>query len=205
MRGHLTNQVVLVAMLAALAGCDRSSSGDVAGGESPFGDRGPASPLLQPFQVKWQFDLERTLALWKAKGVPPTQIAQARATTQAVPLHPDMRIQGNAAVLLGPGPLEGEYAFFAMHPHNQWAGGKAWHHEDRHDPGDMSKCYARLELKESGSELHLSLRNEETAANVNDPDLTNTPPTAGSATTCGADAAPDPPWSAWETYVFVRQ
>ena len=203
MKRRVTRQILLLALLTSVAGCDSPS--DSSNG-SPFGNTGPASALMQPFQGKWKFDLERTLALWKAKGVAASQIAQLRATRQAsIPLHPDLRIEGNLAVLLGPGPLEGEYTFFAMHPHNQSACGKAWHHEDRHDPGDMSKCYARLELKENGAELYLSLRNEEDAASPNDPDATNMPPAAGSAATCGADAAPNPPWSAWETYVFVKE
>ena len=67
----------------------------------------------------------------------------------------------------------------------------------------MSKVLARLQLRDDG-DLLLSLRHDENAANTNDPDLTNMPATAGSAQTCGADAAPDPPWSPWSTYVFER-
>jgi hypothetical protein len=108
----------------------------------------------------------------------------------------------NDTAILSPMPLEGEYKFFALHPHNRWTCGKAWHHEDRNDPGDMNKCYARLEVKDA--DLHLSLRDDDNPANPNDPDVVTMPTLAGSSTNCGADAAPDPPWSAWRTYVFER-
>jgi hypothetical protein len=89
-----------------------------------------------------------------------------------------------------------------LHQHNQWVCGKAWYHEDRHDPGDMSKCFVRLEIV--NADLHFSLRQQDGVLNLNDPDLTNMPITAGSASACTADAAADPPWSPWTTYVFIR-
>ena len=120
-------------------------------------------------------------------GVPAAEIAAAAKTKgDPYPLHADMSINGNVAVLKG--SPEGEYFFFAVHPHGQWLCGKAWHHEDRHDPGDMTKCYVRLELKDQ--DLHLSVRMED-SDNPNDPDLTKLPAAAGSAGTCRADAAPD--------------
>ena len=48
-----------------------------------------------------------------------------------------MVIKGNRAELSG--FPAGEYHFFALHTHGQQVCGKAWHHEDRYDPGDMSK------------------------------------------------------------------
>ena len=194
--------MIRVAALALLAvalsvGCDRSASTP---GGGPTGAGARKTPLMQPFQGPWKFDAAKTVARWQADAVPAAEVAQAQAMGAA--LHPDMTIGGDAAVLAG--PIEGEYAFFALHPHNQWVCGKAWHHEDREDPGDMSKCYARLELREDGKELHLSLRMEEDAANPNDPDVMNMPATAGSASNCGADGAPAPAWSPWRTYVFVR-
>ena len=194
-----------LAVLLSLTACDRSGGGGSGSGgaasDSPFADAPPASPLLQPFAGQWQFHLDKTLAAWKAAGVPAAEIAAAEKMKGApYPLHADMSIQGNVAVLKG--SPEGEYFFFGVHPHGQWVCGKAWHHEDRHDPGEMSKCYVRLELKDQ--ELHLSVRMEDGGPNPNDPDLTKLPAAAGSAGTCRADAAPDPPWSKWETYVFVR-
>ena len=175
--------------------CDRSG-----GGGSPFGNGPPPSPLLQPFEGAWRVDLEKTIALWKERGVPSETITQAR-TAAAITgaLHEDMKIKRNVAVLAG--SPQGEYYFFAVHSHGQQVCAKAWHHEDRTDPGDMSKCYVRLELK--GADLHFTQRLEEDAANPNDPDAATQPPTMP-ANACTADADPEPAWTPWTTYVFVK-
>lgn len=119
---------------------------------------------------------------------------------KAFPVHADMNIQNDTALL--PGTVAGSYQFFALHAHNQWACGKAWHHEDVNDPGDMDKYLVRLELRDA--DLHLSVRTHDSAADPADPDVTNMPLTANSASNCPADAGPTPPWSPWRTYVFVR-
>lgn len=190
-------RIIPLLLVIFLADCDQSG-GTPGGGPTGAGAR--TTPLMQPFQGPWKFDSTKTLARWKADSVPAAEIAQAQAAGSS--LHADMTIGGDAAILAG--AIEGEYAFFALHPHNQWVCGKAWHHEDREDPGDMSKCYARLELREDGKELHLSLRTETGSVNPNDPDITTMPPTAGSASTCGADGAPATAWTPWRTYVFLR-
>ena len=164
---------------------------------SGCGNAGSPSPpvaLLSPYQGPWQFDARKTDALWRSQLTPADRIAWG------VPRHPDMTLSGSVAVL--PGPIEGEYAFFALHRHDQWVCGKAWHHEDRQDHGDMGKCYVRLER--AGPDLHLSVRMHDGHPDLDDPDLTNMPPTAGSKDTCSADAPAGPPWSPWMTYVFVR-
>jgi hypothetical protein len=158
-------------------------------------------PPLQPVQGGWRLDHEKTLAAWQAERVPAAEIAQARAVGPSSRLHPDMTIVGDVAVLSG--FPEGEYRFFALHPHDRWICGKAWHHEDRHDPGDMSKCYVRLEPKDG--ELRLSVRMEDAGAELDDPDVSEMPTTAGSAAECQADAAPEPDWSPWATFVFVKK
>jgi hypothetical protein len=197
----MTRRLPMLALLVLfVVGCDNSSSTSSGGATAPPGG-GTVVPILQPYHGAWRFSLPKTLARWQADGVPAAEIAQAKTLAQQFPLHPDMVITNDTAIL-SPQPLEGEYKFFALHPHNPWTCGKAWHHEDRHDPGDMSKCFVRLEVKDS--DLHLSLRDDENPANPNDPDVATTPTLAGSATNCGADAAPDPPWSAWRTYVFER-
>jgi hypothetical protein len=197
--------LLLVALL--LLGCDRNPSGvsapsSAGSGSSPTGYGGSpaAAALLQPFQGNWKFDLEKTLALWKSKGVSQNEIDQARALTSIVPLHPDMALHADVAVLKGK-PAEGEYAFFALHAHAQFICGKAWHHEDRHDPGDMDKYLVRLQLHDA--DLWLSARIPEDAADPADPEVANPPPLAGAAATCNADTLKDPPWSPWRTFIFV--
>jgi len=180
----------LVLLAITLAGCGREDN------DSPTGNASANVPLMKPFEGVWQFDLEKTIALMKSQGVPQAQLDQMRTVAAFMPS--EMKINGNIAVL--PGIVEGEYMLFALHPHNQRVCGKAWHHEDRHDPGDMSKCYVRLELK--SSDLHFSTREAEDSADPNDPDIINPPIVAGSAQTCGADAAAQPQWSPWMTYVY---
>jgi hypothetical protein len=179
-----------IALSVLVAGCERSATSTGGG----------ATPVMKQFGGDWRFDLERSLAEWKAQGVPLEEIDDVRDLAKRMAIHPDMTIDGGKATLRG--RPQGEYHFFALHPHGNWACGKAWHHEDRHDPGDMSKCLARLEIREDGL-LYLSLRHHDDPADENDPDVRTMPPLAGSATTCTADAQSDPPWSVWHTYVFA--
>jgi hypothetical protein len=195
--------IPLLLVVASLFACDRSATtAGTAPAAGPAAATAVTTPLMQPFQGAWRFDLQKTLALWQAQGVPQSDIVQVRTLAKAITIHHDMTIIGNAAVFAR--SPQGSYDFFALHPHNPWVCGKAWLHEDRQDPGDMVKCYARLELKEDGRELHLSTRMHDDAADPTDPDVANSPVTAGSATSCGADAETNPPWSPWRTYVFVK-
>jgi hypothetical protein len=155
--------------------------------------------MLQPFQGEWKLSLSKTLANWQANGMSADEIAQARKLGATIPIHPDMLIEGTAAIL-HPGVVEGSYDFFALHAHPNFVCGKAWHHEDRNDPGDMEKDLVRLELRDK--DLHLSLRAPQDSLSLNDPDLTNTPVTAGSAETCDADNVPESKWFPWQTFVF---
>jgi hypothetical protein len=200
----MIHRIAIAALLFAIVGCNRAPAkpppAPAAAGAGPFGPP-MMTPIMQPFQGAWRFSLAKTLALWQAEGVPVAEIAEAKKLATAFPLHPDMSITGDTAVL-SPLPLVGEYKFFALHPHNAWLCGKAWHHEDRNDPGDMDKYLTRLKLH--AGDLHLHFRVPEDAADPKDPDVTKMPTLAGSATTCTADAQTDPPWSPWRTYVFER-
>ena len=99
--------------------------------------------------------------------------------------------------------VDGEYLFFALHPEGQGVCGKAWHHENRTDPGNhISKHYVRLQIKDG--DLWLSDREQEDV-DPNDPELANMPVTGGSATTCMADKAPAREWSPWLTYIFAAE
>ena len=204
---------VALLLVTLLSACDRGATpgGGTAGGApqggravgaTPAAPAGPASPLMQPFQGRWNFDFDKTVAQWRADGVPEFEVSQLPTIARAIKIHHDMTIAGDAAVLHG--TPEGSYDFFALHPHGRWTCGKAWLHQDRHDPGDMTKCYARLELKDDGRELHLSTRMNEDPPDPADPETATTPPAAGSAASCAADGEPHPPWTPFRTYVFVR-
>ncbi len=91
-----------------------------------------------------------------------------------------------------------------MHEHDGKACGKAWHHEDRFDPGDMSKCYVRLSVKDN--HLHFEMRMKDGLPDLHDPELLSTPPAeAGSAAACDADKPAGKEWSEWTTFVFARK
>jgi hypothetical protein len=210
----MIHRIAIAVLLLALVGCKRAPAGGSSATPAGSGGTAPAAaaaagpfgppvmtPIMQPFQGPWRFSLAKTLAQWQADGVPAAEIAQAKSLPASFPLHPDLSITGDTAVL-SPLPLPGEYKFFALHAHNAWVCGKAWHHEDRNDPGDMDKQLTRLRL--DGPNLHLALRSHEAAADPNDPDVTTMPTLAGSAATCTADTVTDPPWSPWRTYVFER-
>jgi hypothetical protein len=185
--------------------------------------------VLEPFQGKWRFDQERTLAQWEAQGMSKEEIAGVREMYQRLAeaelpaeaekalraagvdpsqlaesmgrMHPDLTFEGHVAVC--DGFPTGEYRLFAIHEHDQQVCAKAWHHEDRFDPGDMSKCYVRLAVE--GDELHLQLRMQDGGPDLDDPDLRGKLPIlAASASACDADAPAGEDWSEWTTYVFVR-
>jgi hypothetical protein len=187
----------LAGLLAALGGCGGGAAG-------PFG--APAeSRLLAPLAGRWVFDFEKTLEAQKAGGATDEQIANLRKlyadNPQLRKMHADMTLTGNEAVCSG--RPAGEYRFFAMHEHAGKVCGKAWHHEDRFDPGDMSKCYVRLQL--DGDRLIFDLKMQE-VPDLDDPDLRATPPAeAGSAAACDADHPAGSDWSEWTTFVFVRK
>jgi|GEM_PF-2845721 len=191
-----------VAILSGFSGCGTNMPGTSGG---PFG--APAeSRLLSPFAGAWAFDFDKTLAAQKAAGAPDEQVEKLRKLYSENPLlgkmHQDIKIRGNEAV--GSGMPAVEYRFFAMHEHDGKVCGKAWHHEDRFDPGDMSKCYVRLVLK--GNELSFEMRMQEGLPDLNDPDLRSLPPAdAGSAAECDADNPPGKDWSEWTTFVFTRK
>jgi hypothetical protein len=181
MRSRSTNAATsLFVILAALAiGCETKNN------VGPFG---PAenSPLLAPFAGKWTFDFEKTLAIQKAAGMTDEQIEQARQIFADSPdlgkMHPDLKIHGNVAV--GAGTPTMEYRFFSMHDHSGKVCGKAWHHEDRDDPGDMSKCYVRLSIV--NGELHMDV-NMLDDLDLDDPDLQSLPGGEGDASKCDVD------------------
>ena len=193
---------VLAALLVGLSGCGDEPAEPGAG---PFGAPSK-SPLLAPFAGEWVLDLGKTLDAQKAGGATDEDVERLRKlhaeNPQLPKLHPDMTIMGNVAVCSG--TPSAEYRFFAMHQHGEKVCGKAWHHEDRFDPGDMSKCYVRLAIADN--RLYLEVRMKEALSELSDPDLQPSPPTEhGSAAACDADSPPGDDWSEWTTYVFARK
>jgi hypothetical protein len=197
-----TRFVFLQALAAVSTGC----GADVAGpGGGPFG--APAeSRRLAPFAGDWVFDFEKTLDARKAAGAMDDEIEKLRKLYADNPqfgkMHPDMAITGNEAVCSG--MPSAEYRFFAMHEHDGTVCGKAWHHEDRFDPGDMSKCYVRLSVQDNY--LHFEMKMKEGLPDLSDPDLLSTPPAeGGSAGECDADKPAGKDWGEWTSFVFAKK
>ena len=188
------SSVVLFIAIAAI-GCTRDAS------EGPFGPAAD-SPLLSQFAGQWVFEFDKTLAALKAAGPTDQQIAQLRKLYAENPMlgkmHPDLTIKGNVAV--GAGTPSSEYRLFAMHKHDTKVCGKAWHHEDRFDPGDMSKCYVRLSIV--GGDLHFDVNMLDELPDVNDPDLLSSPAVEGDLQRCDANKQKAGDWA---TYVFSRR
>jgi len=194
-------RIASILVLTAITGCGQSENPD----SGPFGPP-KESRLLSPFAGEWRCDFEKTIEARQAAGTSEEEIERLRKFSSDNPqfsqLHPDLNISGDVAV--SPGIPSSEYRFFAMHQHGDKVCGKAWHHEDRFDPGDMSKCYVRLRLKEK--DLYLEVRMQEGLPDLEDPDLKSLPPTeSGSATDCDAENPSGPDWGEWTTYVFSRK
>jgi hypothetical protein len=174
-------------------------------------DAGPFGPvkqsaLLAPFVGEWTLDFEKTMVALKEAGASDEVIKQVRKNagefSHLRPYHSDITLTGDIA--FSSGSLSSEYRFYSMHQHGDKICGKAWHHEDRFDPGDMSKCYVRLMIKEGN--LYMQVRMEEDPPELNDPELRSLPATeGGSATDCRADKIKEPGWDDWTTYVFTRK
>ena len=190
--------LILLLFPFLVVGCQPKSSNR---SFDPDGD----SPLLTPFAGHWVFEFEKTLAAEKAAGVvTDEQIAGMRKlfadNPQLRPMHADLTMRGNVAI--GSGIVSCEYRFFGMHNHDSKVCGKAWHHEDRFDPGDMSKCYVRLSVV--GGDLHLEVHMLDGPPDPddNDPDFGSTLSVEGELSKC--DAAKQTT-GAWDVLVFSRR
>jgi hypothetical protein len=208
----------LIEFLAVLAGCGNdapvpepvenpmaSASGENGRGPGPFG-KPVASEMFAPFAGDWVFDFEQTLAAQKSAGASDQELEMLRKQHAQNPrvfdTHHDVTISGNEAV--GSGVPSAEYRFFGMHKHGGKICGKAWHHEDRYDPGDMSKCYVRLWIADD--RLHLEVRMGGEGPELDDPELRSSPAIEiDSADRCDADKPAHGQWSPWTHYVFTRR
>ncbi|MFO1007934.1 MAG: hypothetical protein U0929_18395 [Planctomycetaceae bacterium] len=113
----------------------------------------------------------------------------------------NLTFNGNVAV--SGGLLNSEYRFFGMHKHGDKACGKAWHHEDRFDPGDMSKCYVIMEIIDG--QLHMKVHMVDGLPDENDPDLTAEPAVETDAADCEIDAKVGRNPGDWEISVYSRR
>lgn len=193
----LSRMVMLGLISTAATGC----GADPASG--PFGPP-RSSARMTPFAGKWSFELDKTLDSQKAAGATDEQIAQTRKLYAENPaigkLHPDLTFDGNVAV--GTGLPSSEYRFFAMHKHGTKICGKAWHHEDRFDPGDMSKCHVRLEIVDG--QLYMEVNMQEDLPDLDDPDLRSEPPVEGDLAKCDVETQAGKKPGDWMAYVFSR-
>lgn len=219
---------IAAALCVCLCGCDSTEIRIRPGGESAWDDSVEVA-ILEPFQGEWKFDQNRTLAQWQAEGIPEEEVVRIRemygklAESEMPPealkamqaagvdaaqvrkslstMHPDLTFQGHVAICSG--FPSGEYRLFGIHKHGQEICGKAWHHEDRFDPGDMSKCYVKLAIE--GDELRFGVRMQDGWPQDDDPDLRETLPIlAESDSVCDAEESAGSDWGEWSTYVFVR-
>jgi hypothetical protein len=193
---HLRLLTIVVPLMSGI-GC---------GGNLNQGPFGPPrqSTLLVPFAGNWTCDFEKTIEAQRAAGASDEEIAQLRKLDPQHrafrKLYPDLNFSGDLAV----GHDNSEYRFFSMHQHGDEVCGKAWHHEDRFDPGDMSKCYVRLMIKDDC--LYMREKMKDGNPDLDDPDLLSTPPPEGGSTAdCKADQPGEPDWSDWFIYVFTRK
>lgn len=190
-RKHLVALLMIVP--AAILGCD---SGPSAG---PFGPP-DHSPLLKPYAGHWVFNLAKTLAAEKAAGASDEEIAKSQELPGAFPhsedVYPDLTITGNVAV--GSDITNSEYRFFAMHRHGDTLCGKAWHHEDRFDPGDMTKCHVRLKIEHGDLYLEVNMHEE---LPDDDPDLAPKNRVESDSSECEAKKQK---LKDWQTLVYSR-
>lgn len=200
----------LIALVGALCGCDLPSL-DPGASRRTFESewdgvwrrRGPY-PLLSPFAGDWAYDIDGTLAVLEKAGTPKEETDLIRKLHDEAPqvTQGELRFEGNVATALGKRPEE--YRFFSMHQHDGYICGKAWHHEDRFDYGDMSKCHVRLRIQ--NGLLEMRVRSLDGIADPDDRDLLVDPPTeGGAAETCEAEHPTEDEWSDWMIVVFRRK
>lgn len=207
-------------LLVTIVGCGSRADGP---DDGAFG-RHIDVKLLEPFQGEWTIDEPRTFDVWRRQGkgdaVEQTKemrkrFAEMKEKKSAVArgamklagidaalnrLHPDLSITGDTFVGRN-GFLSQEYRLFAIHQHGAIVCAKAWFHEDRHDPGDMSKCWLRLERVGDDFHFHVKFQGDDVDTEK-DPDLTSMP-TLVDAKNCEV-AGEKLESKEWTTYVFVR-
>jgi hypothetical protein len=201
-RRRISRTILSAAFLFVFSSCGGNSSQT---GDGPFGPPSK-STLLSPVAGEWVFDFDKTLTARKMAGASEKDIEKISKLYRDHPelgkMHPDLSIKGNEAI--GSEIPASEYRFFSLHKHSEIICGKAWHHEDRHDPGDMSKCYVRLKINDK--DLHFEVKMQEELPNETDPDLMSMPAVEiDSNAHCDAETPKGEGWSEWDLYVFTKK
>ncbi len=214
-------------VLATLAGCADNSSdtreqsatrsaptAEDLGGLSDtraLGKPRPSAPLA-PFAGTWVFDFDKTIDAQQAAGATKEELERLRKVDAQDPQFryfcADLVTTGNQAVSSGT-PSQ-EYDLFAIHQHGNKVCGKAWHHEDRYDPGDMTKCYVRMAMVEN--RLQLEVRMLGRSPDPSDPDMAalltqnpSSPPVdLDTPANCDADKPARGDWTPWTINVYKR-
>lgn len=176
-------------------------------GDAALAENVVRDPLFFSISGRWAFDFEASLRELQSAGATEELVSRTRRFYSENPelggMHPDMIIDGNVAVCSG--EPNAEYRFFSMHRHGHQLCGKALFHEDRFDPGDMSKCYVRMSIHDD--ELRLEVRmQQQSYPDLDDPDLLSFKVVAPEAARrCEADNPSNGSWSDWTMYVFRRK
>lgn len=195
----------LAILLMLACGCSRSGGGKDDGTAADPWDDAVRVALLEPFQGSWTYDFDRTADIRRSQGIPAEQIEKEQEFRRRNPslaeLGTSLTFDGHLATG-DPFPFS-EYGLFGLHEHDGAVCGKAWHHEDANDPGDMSKCFVKL--RRVGEELHFDLWMPDGQTDLGDPDLNDAPAVvSGSAAECEAPPDDGDDRNGWMTRVFVR-
>ena len=186
-------------MLAVcLSSCDRAGTSPLTDQEAPVGTvwAGPVrTKILEPVQGRWWINLEAT-------GDPRVNDSNG---------NPRVKLVNEWAILINGHIIsfddsvpESELRLFSVHEHDGWLCGVAWDHEDRHDPGDMSKCLVKLRLEDG--QLRLNLRRPGRGVDVSDPDLRAASTVLGTnGAVCPQVGGVDYSWNEWESYEYTRR
>ena len=112
-------------------GLDEAATGRVFGGPVQH-------ELFEPFQGEWRFE-NRTF--------------EPESTTVGVSGGPDLSIDGHI-IRFGSGILISEIRLCQVRATDEGIKCEGWHHEDIHDPGDMSRVDCKLRRNGEKLELH---------------------------------------------------
>jgi hypothetical protein len=182
----LRSLLLIVGTLAFVWGCESQTEPTTTAGT----DWGPPfqSALLEPFQGEWKFHNR------PETGQHSSKVLQGSG-------GPDLRINGH--IITEQTPMGSEFRLFELHEHDGRVCGKAWFHEDPHDPGDMSKVYITMELDDNTLTLRTHYPTE--SVDINDPDLQHANPVISKTpSVCPVASMDDGDSEAWDVVNYIR-